>query len=169
MSNTKNSKKQRVSVHQDTTFWTRADFDASVSLKLLAALRIAVTCTFVGCVITYIYWEDIRKFCRADLIKLLAALVFCALLTQLDIWPSIPDILNGLEGGFPRSILIGTRFIITSASRMMSIVMISHTTIMLWHFALYKPEILLLELVVHGSLHIDEAVLTWLIRRIDGL
>ncbi|SJK98875.1 uncharacterized protein ARMOST_02148 [Armillaria ostoyae] len=109
---------------------------------------------------SYIYWEEIRKFCRANLIKLLAVLVLCALFTQLDIWPPIPDILHG---DLPRSILVGTKFIITSASRMMAVTLISHITIMLWRFELYKPEILLLELVVHRSLHIGEAVLTWLL------
>ncbi|KAK0237625.1 hypothetical protein EDD85DRAFT_831016, partial [Armillaria nabsnona] len=138
---------------------TRPSNSASVSPELLAALRIAVTCTFIGCVITYIYLEDIRKFCRANLIKLLAVLVFCALLTQLDIWPQIPDIAHALEGDLPRTILIGTRFIITGASRMMAIIMISHIAIMLWRFGLYKPELLLLELVVHRSLRIGEAVL----------
>ncbi len=52
---------------------------------------------------------------------------------------------------------------------MMAVTMISHIAIMLWRFALYKPELLLLELVVHRSLRIGEAVLTWLIGRVDGL
>ncbi|KAK0489650.1 hypothetical protein EDD18DRAFT_1110005 [Armillaria luteobubalina] len=138
--------------------------------ELLAGLRVAVTCSFIGCVFVCIYWDEIRKFCRANLAKLLTALVFCALLMQFDIWPSIPAILHALEGECPRSVLVGTRFIITSASRMIAIIMISHIILMLWRFDLYKLEILLLEIVFHRSLRIGEAVLIWLLNgRADGL
>ncbi|KAK0474241.1 hypothetical protein IW261DRAFT_1499577 [Armillaria novae-zelandiae] len=147
-------------------FSSRTQQISMIIPELLVALRIAVTCTFIGCVIVYIYWEEIRKFCQAHLIKLLAALLFCALLMQLDIWLPNPDIVHGFGGDFSRSILLGTKLIIISASRVMAIIMISHITLMLWRFECFKLEILLLEIVVHRLLRIGEALL---IGRADGL
>ncbi|KAK0193033.1 hypothetical protein F5146DRAFT_529285 [Armillaria mellea] len=151
-----------------TPIWDSAD--CMISPELFAALRIAVICSFIACVIISVYWEEVRKFCRAYFIKLFAALIICASLTQLDSWLLIPDIRHGFEGDFPMSILLGTRSIITSASRIMVITMISCITVIVWRFAPFKPEILLSELVVHRSLRIGEAVLDWLLTgKADGL
>lgn len=141
-----------------------------ISTELLISLRITVVCTFVMSIITYVYWDEIRKFYRVNLTKLLVALVFCALLMQLrvDIWLPTSDILYRFMGCFTRSILVGAALIITSAARMMSIVMIFHIIIMISRFALYRPELLLFELVVYRSLRISEAALSWLLAEVDS-